>query len=926
MPPSQNLAGTWRFALDPDNVGVAENWFARPLAGSVRLPGDLAGQGIGNPVTFDTPWTGKIKDRSYFTAPEYAPYREPDNIKVPFWLQPDLYYAGAAWYQRDIDIPAAWENHAVQLSLERPHIVTRVWLDDREIGSADSLATPHVYDFGSSVSAGRHRLTIRVDNLCYVDVGVNSHSVSDHTQGNWNGIVGHLELRSLGFAWIDDLQLHADAATRSVRLTGRVAGTPATPVRLEIAAAAASPAISILAQPNADGVFHAELALGDSVQLWDEFNPALYTLVATPLNGTPRRSTFGFRELGRSGAQLTINGRKLFLRGALDCAIFPKTGHPPTDLDSWKRLLGIAREWGLNHIRYHSWCPPEAAFVAADELGIYLQIECSSWANASVTLGDGLPVDDWIYAEADRILKTYGNHPSFVLMTYGNEPGGPNHPAYLSKWVAHHQARDPRRLYASAAGWPTVPENDFHNDPEPRIYIWGSGLGSRINAFPPATTADYTAFTEKRYQGTPVVTHEIGQWCAYPNLDEIPKYTGVLKAKNFEIFRETLAAHHIADQARDFLIASGKHQTLVYKEEIESTLRTTNISGFQLLGLQDFPGQGTAPVGVLDAFWEPKGYVTASEYRRFCDVTVLLARLAKRVFTTDETFTAAIEVAHFGASPIKSVSTFWRLVSDDGHILASGELPAATIPVDNGTPLGAIALDLADIPAPQRCKLVVSLADGRTENDWDLWIYPPKVNGAAPPGVTVVERLDETACAALAAGERVLWLIPPGDVANDPKRPITPGFSPIFWNTSWTTNQPPTTLGILCDPQAPALAEFPTDAHSNWQWWYVVTRATPMILDHLPASLRPVVQVIDDWFANRKLGLVFEARVGPGRLLACSIDLTDREDASGSVNPVIRQLRASLLRYAASDDFDPKTTLAIDQARAVIRSQPHLKV
>jgi len=922
MHSTQNLAGTWRFALDRHNIGIAEKWFARPLAeATVQLPGDLTGQGIGDPVTLDTPWTAEIKDRAYFNAPKYAPYREPGNIKVPFWLQPELYYAGAAWYQRDIEIPAAWQSHALRLSLERPHIVTRVWLDDRELGSADSLATPHDYDFGADFPPGRHRLTVLVDNLRFVDVGSNSHSVTDHTQGNWNGIVGRIELRSLGSAWIDNLQIYPNIGTKSVRVTGRTCGNPAAPVRLEVFESASSPVNALSVQPAADGAFDEEIPLGDDVRVWDEFSPFLYTLVATPLNGTPSRATFGLREFGRTGAQLTINGRKLFLRGALDCAVFPKTGHPPTDIDSWKRLLGIVREWGLNHVRYHSWCPPEAAFIAADELGIYLQIECSSWANTSVTLGDGLPVDDWIYAEAGRILKTYGNHPSFALMTYGNEPGGPNHSAYLAKWVSHHQIRDPRRLFSSAAGWPAIPVNHYHNVPEPRVHAWGEGLGSRVNALPPATTADYIAFNEERYRGTPVISHEIGQWCAYPNFDEIPKYTGPLKPKNFETFRETLAAHHMGGQAHAFLIASGNHQTLLYKEEIESTLRTTNMSGFQLLGLQDFPGQGTALVGVLDAFWESKGYVTADEYRRFCDVTVLLARLPKRVFTTNETFTADIEIAHFGPSALPPVCTLWRLVADDGSVLAQGELPARSIPVDNGTRLGSITIDLAGIPAPQRCKLVVALADGRTANDWDLWVYPTAVDVSIPAGVTVVDQLDQTAIDVLAAGGRVLWLLPSGEVANDPRHPITYGFSPIFWNTSWTENQPPTTLGILCDPQAPSLAGFPTDAHSNWQWWYVVTRAAPMILDALPAPLRPIVQVIDDWFTNRKLGLIFEAKVGSGRLLVCSVDLSEREDAPGGVNPVIRQLKASLLRYVASADFDPKTTVTAEQACTVLRTQ-----
>lgn len=894
----QDLSGTWRFALDRENAGISQKWFSQDLPQTVRLPGDLTGQGIGDPVGLDTPWTGRIVDRAFFSDSAYAPYRVPGNIKVPFWLQPELYYAGAAWYQRDLDIPAAWENRTLRLSLERPHVATRVWLDDREIGSCDSLSTPHDYDLGATVSPGPHRLTLLVDNLHHVDVGPNSHSVTDHTQGNWNGIVGRIELRALHPAWLEDLQIYPDIDAKSVRVTGTVAGNPAAPVRLEIAGPSPHPQ-SVQVPPATDGRFETVISLGDDARLWDEFTPALYRLTATPLDGTPRSATFGLREIGRSGAQLTLNGRKLFLRGALDCAVFPKTGHPPTDIDSWKRLLRIAQEWGLNHIRYHSWCPPEAAFDAADELGVYLQVECSSWANTPASLGDGQPVDDWLYVEAVRILKTYGNHPSFVLMAYGNEPGGPDHPAYLARWLAHCKARDPRRLFTGAAGWPVIAENDYHNVPEPRLHGWGQGLTSPVNAHPPRTTADYVSDNAARYHGTPVISHEIGQWCAYPNFDEIPKYTGPLKPKNFEIFRETLAAHHMAGQARDFLIASGKHQTLLYKEEIEAALRTTNMSGFQLLGLQDFPGQGTALVGVLDAFWEPKGYVTAREYRRFCDATVLLARLPRRVFTTADTFTADIEIAHFGPAPLPPAPVLWKLVSDDGRSLAQGGLLPVPIPVDNGTRLGSVSIDLAAVPAPQRCKLVVSLADGRAENDWDLWVYPSQEDTSIPPGVTVVRRLDAPTLATLAAGGKVLWLVSPAEVADDPKYPIKYGFSPIFWNTSWTRQQAPTTLGILCDPHTPALAGFPTDAHSDWHWWYPIQKARPMILDSLPPTLRPLIQVIDDWFTNRRLGLVFEARVGTGRLLVSSIDLETATD------PVTVQLHHSLLAYMAGDHFQP---------------------
>src|ERR1019366_7865673 len=231
---------------------------------------------------------------------------------------------------------------------------------------------------------------------------------------------------------------------------------------------------------------------------------------------------------------------------------------------------------------------------------MYLQVE-TCWANGATGLGDGRPVDQWVYDETARILQYYGNHPSFMLMPYGNEPGGRNASAWLAKYVSHFKALDPRRLWTSGSGWPELAENQFDVTPGPRIQQWGEGLRSRINSRPPETTTDYRSFISGR--NVPVISHEIGQWCVYPNFDEIAQYTGYLKPKNFEIFRDRLQAGGMGGLAKPFLLASGKLQTLCYKEDIESALRTPGMGGFELLDLHDFPGQGTALVGVLDPFW-----------------------------------------------------------------------------------------------------------------------------------------------------------------------------------------------------------------------------------------------------------------------------------------------------------------------------------
>ena len=924
-----DLSGRWRFQLDREDAGIAGRWYEQKLAETIRLPGSLPAQGIGDRVTVDTKWIGGIVDRSWYTAAEYEPYRQPGREKVPFWLQPETYYAGVAWYQREIEIPSESLDRRFGLLLERPHWETRVWINDHFIGRNDALGTPHVYDLGT-LPPGRHRLTIRVDNRMIVDVGENSHSISDHTQGNWNGIVGRIELHATPRFWISDLQVYPHVETRTITVKGRVThnagqwdqGAVLLAVHPSIqpvnrrARGQTEPARPLCQEwvevrwVDSGGEFEAELELGADAILWDEFNPALYELVGTLQPGDHHVVTrFGLREFSTDGTQFTVNGRKTFIRGTLDCCIYPKTGHPPTDVESWRRVIEVAKAHGLNNIRFHSWCPPQAAFVAADELGFYLHVECSSWANQSTTLGDDKPVDRWLYEEADRILSHYGNHPSFVFMLYGNEPGGPRHSEYLSKWVNHYRARDPRRLYSGGAGWPQLPEDQFHVTPDPRIQAWGGGLKSRINAQAPETATDYREYIQAR--AMPVVSHEIGQWCVYPNFEEMRKYTGYLKPRNFEIFRDRLKANHMWDQARDFLHASGKLQTLCYKEDIESALRTPGMGGFQLLDLHDFPGQGTALVGVLDPFWESKGYVEPEEFRRFCNTTVPLARIGKRVFTNRDTLDATVEVSHFGPRPLVHAIIHWRLLADNGRVVEEGALPTMDIPVGNGNVLGRIELELETIPSPARYRLVVQIDDA--SNDWEIWVYPNTVNTQASPDVLVARELDGVARAALEGGRKVLLLVAPDRVAPDPKLgPVALGFSSIFWNTAWTGGQAPHTLGILCDSKHPLFTRFPTDNHSNWQWWYLIQRASPMIMNGLPPRLRPTIQVIDDWFTARRLGLLFEARVGRGRLLVCSINLDDPTD------PVVRQFHHSLLRYMAGDDFRPGRRATLDEIRSVM--------
>ncbi len=910
------LQGTWRFRLDPGDEGVQGGWYAETLPDRIQLPGMLQAQGYGLPPNRHSKWLAgiglKLQD-----DPRFAEFFSDENFLCPFFLTPPRHYVGPAWYQRDVTIPEAWAGRDIELFLERAHWRTDVWVDDRAVGSADSLATPHVYDLSQVLTPGSHRITIRVDNNYLIPVGTSAHSISDETQGNWNGIVGRLELHSRAPVWIDEIQAFPRFAiqTVDVRLTlgnqtgSRGRGTITLQVRPRAGTEngeeqnggnTALPAVEYPVQWDEDG---AQVTLtyrhGQAAQCWDEFAPNLYELAARLVydskegkqDSDSASTCFGYRDLGIQGTQFSINSRPIFLRGTLECCIFPRTGHPPMDVESWRKILATAKSYGLNHLRFHSWCPPEAAFQAGDEMGIYYQVECSCWAS----FGSGSPVDAFVYAEAARIRKFYGNHPSLLLVAASNEPGGGRKAdAFLAQWVETQRECDPRRAYTAGSGWPSLPANQYHVQHAPRLQ---QCKPLQLNNAP-QTWDDYREHIQA--QGVPVVSHEIGQWCAYPNVVSEPeKYTGFFRGSNVEVFREILKRKGLWDQAEAFFAASGRFQVALYKQEIESALRTPGMAGFQLLDLHDFPGQGTAPVGVLDAFWESKGYCSPEEYRRFCNSTVLLARMKKRIFTADEKLECQMGVAHYGPRPIQGGVVQWQLRRGDSVCL-EGSWDVTDVPSGTVAKIGELQVSLAEVPAPAELTLNARLVDTPFENGWKIWVFPKQPPVEVPSGVVLSDDPD-AAWEAAATGNRVVLLAPPAHVAG---RSLGT-FQPIFWNRITFPTQSVHTVGMVCQPGHPALQRFPTSFHADWQWQDLLDHSKPMVLDGLPKELRPIVQPIDDWCDARKLGLLWEARVGKGKLLVCGMDITSNLEQ----RPAASHLRACLFEYAASEKFAPAVAL-----------------
>ena len=889
---SHSLKGEWGFALVSNDVGEKENWAIKSLSEQVRLPGSLQEQGKGDEISIHTKWTGSIGDKSWYSADKYAKYREPGNIKVPFWLNPDKNYVGVAWYQKEVEIPKAWANKRIQFEFERTHWETSLYVDGEKVEHQNALQVPHRYVL-SSLAPGKHLLSLRVDNRMHIDIGSSAHSVSDHTQTNWNGVIGGINMQALPSLSIDNIQIYPDVKGKKAHVKVYLDGKSENS-RLALNVLFKGKSMlgkKIEITPTAGNTIETTFEWEESVKLWSEFTPNVYSLqaVLTSRDGScEKKVDFGFRDFKVNGTQFEINGRPTFLRGTLECCIFPMTGYPAMDNAYWTKIYSACKNYGLNHVRFHSWCPPAAAFHVADSMGVYLQVECGGWA----LIGDGKSQDQWFKEEGDRILKEYGNHPSFCMLAYGNEPAGNNQTAYLQDLIAHWKQEDSRRLYTSAAGWPFAQNADYYNTHIPRI---GGATNSIINVSIPRTDYDHEANIRK---DMPMVSHEIGQWCVYPDLKEIDKYTGFLKAKNFEIFKETLKENGLADMADKFLYASGRLQTLCYKTEIEMALRTKGLGGFQLLDLHDFPGQGTALVGVLNAFWEDKGYVDDKEYSMFCNQTVPLARMPKLILTNNEQLKADIEFAHFGEKPLQNATVVWSLETQKGDVVKTGSFKC-DLPIGSGVKVGSIEYPLNAFPVPTQLTLKVGIENTKIANSWHVWVYPSeKKEIAKQPYITY--ELDDKALDKLNQGENVLFLSY-GKVAPERGGNIVVAFTPVFWNTSWNTS-PPHTLGFLCDPAHPVFNSFPNDGCSDFQWKDLAVKCNAMVMDDFPHEFRPLVYVVDDWFKNRKLGVLFEGKVGKGNLMVCSVDLdTDLDNRLSVV-----QFKQSLLEYMASDQFNPQ--------------------
>lgn len=849
-----DLSGQWQVKLDAEKQETMPQAYPETM----MLPGTTSAAGLGMPNPAKE--TGCLTDA----------YR----------------FEGAVWFMRTFTA-GDWTGEQTMLTLERTRKTT-VYLDGRPIGHQESLCTPHRY-FLPPVHAGEHTLVIRVDNTDYPTRG--GHLTSPDTQSNWNGITGEISL-TVAHTLLTDLTVRPDLRRGCLRVHGHIIGAP------DGVAGIVLPGQMEHLLPYRRGVLDGECPLKGNEAFWDEAHPEIHT-ISIDLDGDVYETTFGLRDVRTLGRRLLINGRETFLRGKVDNLLYPKTGYTPTDVASWMTILGIAKEYGINHYRYHTACPPDAAFTAADLLGVYMAPELPFWGTVAEEGEEGYDERerDFLFQEGFRILREYGHHPSFLWLSLGNELWGSKD--VLNRMMRAYREADDTKLYSSGA-------NNYQFVPdvldEENVFV-GVRLGRErlirgsyamcdapqgiVQTTAPESVSNYDASIVPETLGqsgeagkvqiqygtgvkevdaqsadalipdVPVISHEVGQYVFYPDFSEIPHYTGPLKPRNIEAMREKLERAGLYGEHEAFFRQTGHLAVECYKREIETLLRSREVSGFQLLDLQDYTGQGTALVGVLNAMMENKGLISAEEWREFCAGTVVLGEFTSFTGVMGEDIRFDVQISE--CDPEKQHTCIRCTLMD-------GERELYACDVTPGARQGRLT-DAVSVTFPAECyrdamqeritglTVVLTLEDG-TRNHYPIWLIPPVDIRITREGIEKDRRM----VAFVSAEEKAdgAAIVVPSAEGQLPAEYCTDFWCyPMFRSISESMGKPVPvgTMGLSIDTASPLLKRFAQEDYTTPVWYAILQTAH---VQRLPADVHPAVQMIDNTERCARLGILYQ--------------------------------------------------------------------
>lgn len=884
---SQNiidLQGNWSFTTDKSNIGIENGWSKQLLNDNIMLPGSMAENKKGDKT---------VGSDFGILTPEYK-------------------YVGVAWYNREIDIPKDWKKKEIVLFLERVLWESKVFIDGKELSTQDALGTPHIHRLGK-LKPGKHILSVRVNNDMIHNIGDKGHAYGEYTQSIWNGIVGRIELMAHDPLYIKRKKIVSDIKNDKLILNIDIESPKNIKkgnLDIEIKEIFGNNILLSdtknvkLAKGNNSVKY--EIDLKGKLRKWSEFNPKTYLIKAT-IKGKKFShnidTEFGYRTVSHNGTKILINNKPVFLRGNLDCVHFPQTGYVSCNVKDWVKIFQTYKNYGLNHVRYHSWCPPSAAFIAADRVGIYIQAEASLWIDWWMSadnskrgrpemdtkgrpkgLGSNPDTDKFVEDELNRVVDYYINHPSFIMTCIGNELGNSDF-ELMGKWISKLKKRNPEILYSASTARKINKSDDYCAT----HYI--KGVGGTRGLRGAKTDWDFENVYSK--MDIPIIAHEIGQWPVYPKWSEINKYKGVLKARNLKGFKKVAEKNGILDQDIDFCMASGALNQIMYKYETESFLRTPSCAGVQLLSMQDYQGQGEALIGWLDANWESKGITTPEKFRNHFNTTVPLLKLPKFVWENNEILKAKVMISHHGEFPV-SEQVNYKITDEENAVLSESSLGNINLNVGDVIDIAEINFDLGNIKKAKKLNIKIWLKDTEFSNNWNIWVYPTE-NEVSFGDVKVVKEINDDIVSMLEKGAKVLLV---ANKCGDESNSVKAHFYPLYWSLTFFPGQGKTNIGLLLQDNHSLFKDFPTSYHSDWQWESISKDSKAFVLNDMSTDFKPIAQPVDDFHRNNKMGSIFEFKVGKGKLLVCGYDInTDK--------PVAKQLKKSIVNYMKSGSFAP---------------------
>lgn len=845
-----NIEGFWNYKEDREDVGIKENWYEKLLVENlIKLPGTTAEANIGDPIEIEAKMSKEAVNR----------------------LREHYSYLGAMWYQKTIFIPYEAKDKEVYLYLERSMLETMVWIGDDFVGSFDSLSVPHKFRITDFVEPGKdHKVTIRIDNRDKYDIKDYSSAYTPQTQTLWNGVVGELAIDLKDKTNFEKVKIIPKISEKSIVVEANINNySDAEDYKLLIQVSGSEEKLMKVNLHNKNNIIKCIYKINENIELWNEHNPYLYKLTCKLLKGSTivdkKVMEFGMREISTEGRHILLNGERIFLRGTLDCCIYPLTGYPPTNVSEWERIFKIVKSYGLNHVRFHSWCPPEGAFKAADKVGIYVQAEGPIWLDDYFCpVGEYKGHYEYFPKEAKRIVEEYANHPSFIIFSNGNEIKGDFN---LLNNIVKELKEDKRLLYTLTTNW----DRKVYDGDDVFIAQSFDEVGVRgqyfLNEMVETFKLNFDEAVSKRT--LPTLSHEVGQYSVYPDIREIYKYNGALRAINLEAIKNDLEEKELIKDIDKFVTASGKLALNLYKDDIEAALKTRDLSGVQLLDLHDFPGQSTATVGILNAFWESKGLIEPEEFKGFFGPVVPLIISEKRIYSNTEEFKFNIQISNYLNVDLSSKKINYKL-KNKNSIIHSGCIESIDLKKNFLTNIDKeIIIRLDSIKENSMLKLEISIDGTEYKNTWKIWVY----NGVKENKLQYVTSKDKL-IKAVDNNENVVLILN----SENMKVPRQNKYFSVFWSPVHFETKDPN--GMYVDYNNELLKDFPTEEFGDYQWKSLVESSQIINTKDINNKIVNIAQMVPNFYSNEAMSILFATKIKESIVIVTSIDFINIEEKS----------------------------------------------